>query len=85
MRLHFAELYDAAPGTRVFDVFLQNNCVTQALDIARLSGAPRRPLALEFRGIMAATNLTLELVSKATNFDWTTAPMLNGFEISVEK
>ncbi|MBI2438150.1 MAG: hypothetical protein HYV36_04980, partial [Lentisphaerae bacterium] len=85
VRLHFAELRDIAPGKRVFDVRLQNKSVTQALDIVRLSGAPRRALAFEFKGVTASTNLTLELASTATNFDWTTAPMLNGLELVVEK
>lgn len=85
VRVHFAELREVKPGTRVFDVRIQNNLVTQNLDIVQRSGGVRRALALEFRGVLASTNLTLELESKATNFDWTTAPLLNGLELAVEQ
>lgn len=84
VRLHFAEFREVKPGTRVFDVRLQNNLVTQNLDIVKQSGGVRQALPLEFRGVLASTNLTLELESTATNFDWTTAPLLNGLELAIE-
>ncbi|MBI3986118.1 MAG: hypothetical protein HY343_04325, partial [Lentisphaerae bacterium] len=85
VHLHFAELRDVAPGTRVFDVLLQGKRVAQDIDVARQAGGPRRALTLEFTGIAASTNLTLELTPKSATPDWTTAPILNGLDLTVEK
>jgi len=81
VRLHFAELEDARPGERVFDVRLQGEVVLADFDIAAAAGGGNRAVVKDFRGIVAARALTLELVPKAKQITDATAPILCGLEI----
>ena len=81
VRLHFAELENAKPGERVFDVLLQGEVVLADFDIAAAAGGGSRAVVKDFRGIVASRALTLELVPKAPELTDLTAPILCGLEI----
>lgn len=81
VRLHFAELEDAKPGERVFDVKLQGKVVLRDFDIAAIAGSGNRAVVKDFRGIVASRALTLELIPKAQEITDLTAPVLCGLEI----
>lgn len=81
VRLHFAEIEDAKPGERVFDVKLQGKVVLRDFDIAAIAGSGNRAVVKDFRGIVASRALTLELVPKAEEITDLTAPVLCGLEI----
>jgi hypothetical protein len=83
VRLHFAELNDLKPGTRVFDVRLQGQTVLKDFDIAKNAGV-RTALIKEFRGIQASDALTLEFIPKSKVLTPTTAPTLSGLELMEE-
>ncbi len=85
VRLHFAELRDVAAGARVFDVKLQGQTVLPAFDVAAAAGGSRRAITREFTGIVASTNLAVELVAHASAPTWTNAPILSGIEIAAEE
>ena len=78
VRLYFAELQDAKPGERVFDVALQGQVVLEAFDIARIAGGPRRELVKEFKGIKGVGELVATLAPRAGE------PLLSGIEIVQE-
>ncbi len=83
VRLHFAEVDDAKPGQRVFDVKLQGQTVLKALDIAKEAGV-RTALVKEFPHIRAGDALALEFVPAATDLTPATAPILCALEIMEE-
>ena len=85
VRLHFAELGESAVGQRVFDVKLQGATVLSGFDVRREAGGYRRALAKEFTGVVAAKRLVLEFIPRSAGAGWTTAPILNGLEISAER
>ena len=60
--LYFAEIDDAAPGERLFDIKLQGAVVATGVDIAKEAGGPRRALVRKFAGIRVDQNLAIELV-----------------------
>ncbi|MCZ7646600.1 MAG: PQQ-binding-like beta-propeller repeat protein [Planctomycetota bacterium] len=82
VRLHFAELEDALPGERVFDVRLQNRLVRPNLDVAKEAGGPRRGLALTFKSVESgeALQVNLDPVEDAKRPE----PLLCGLELLVE-
>jgi outer membrane protein assembly factor BamB len=61
VRLHFAELDDLPPGTRVFRVRLQGHEAISKLDIVREVGGPRTALVKEVRSIEVRDTLTIDL------------------------
>ena len=79
VRLVFAEMKGRAPGERVFGVRLQGKTVEPKLDVSAAAGGPRRGLVREYRGVLAAEALKLELLP--TNGP---APILSGIEIVAE-
>jgi outer membrane protein assembly factor BamB len=83
VRLHFAELEDTKPGTRVFDVRLQGQTVLKDFDIAKTVGV-RTALMKEFRGVKAGDAVTLEFVPKSKVLTPATAPILSGLELMEE-
>lgn len=84
VRLHFAELDGAKPGERVFDVKLQDKVVLEDFDIVKEAGGGNRALVKEFAGIVASTELALELVPKAQEVTERAAPIISGMEIVEE-
>ncbi len=85
VRLHFAEVEDAKPGERVFDVKLQDQVVIKDLDVVKAAGGPRKALVREFPHVMAGDTLTLEFISHTTPVKAGAAPILSGLEFFDEE
>jgi len=83
VRLHFAEVEDARPGQRVFDVAIQGKTILERLDIAREAGG-NRPLVKEFNGIEASEQIVIELTPKGEPTDSKALPVINGVEVLQE-
>ena len=73
--LHFAEVSEASPGERVFDVKLQGRTVLTALDVVHEAGGRNAALVREFQDIEASDALTLELVPRTARL-----PILSAVE-----
>ena len=84
VRLHFAEIDDIQPGTRVFDVKLQGQTVLKDFDIAKEAGV-RTALVKEFAHVKANETLTLEFVPKSAAITPATAPILSAIELFDEE
>jgi len=80
VRLHFAELEDAKPGERVFDVKLQDKVVLEDFDITAAAGGKHRAVVKQFDDIVATRAVTVQLLAKTASL---TAPALCGIEILV--
>jgi hypothetical protein len=80
LRLHFAELDDAKPGQRVFDVKVQGRTVLDALDVAREAGVGTA-LVKEFQHVAAGEAMTVEFVPRGTTLRRDSAPILNALEV----
>lgn len=78
VRLHFAELGDAAAGGRVFSVRMQGQEVLKNFDIVREAGGPRRAVVREFRGVRVRGTLQLDFAATAGT------PLLCGLEVVAE-
>ncbi len=78
VRLHFAELEDAKPGERVFDVKLQDKVVLEDFDIAAAAGGKHRAVVKQFDGILATRAVTVELSPKTASL---AVPTICGIEI----
>jgi outer membrane protein assembly factor BamB len=81
VRLHFAELEDAKPGERVFDVKLQDRVVLEDFDITAAAGGRHRAVVRQFDGIVATRAVTVELLPTSAKTTSLTAPTLCGIEI----
>ncbi len=81
LRLHFAEIEDAKPGQRVFDVKLQGKTVLTDFDIVKAAGGPNRAVIKRFDDVVAAGAVTLELVPKTQQVTASTAPIISGIEV----
>jgi hypothetical protein len=81
VRLHFAELEDAKPGERVFDVKLQDKVVLESFDIAAAAGGKYRAVVRQFDTIVATRAVTVELLPTSAKTASLTAPTLCGIEI----
>ncbi|HUT35369.1 MAG TPA: PQQ-binding-like beta-propeller repeat protein [Planctomycetota bacterium] len=81
VRLAFAELDNVKPGTRVFDVKLQDKLVLAGLDVVKEAGGPNRALVKEFQGIEVKDKLKIEFVPKAKKPTKDELPVLQGIEI----
>ena len=80
--MHFAEVEGARPGQRVFDVKLQGKVVLADFDVAKAAGGPNRAVVKEFRDVVAARAVTVELVPKTKELTPLSAPILSGIEIT---
>jgi len=80
VRLHFAEIEDAKPGERVFDVKLQEQVVLKGFDVVTAAGGPRKALVREFPHVMAGETLAVEFTTHAKTVTPRTAPILSGLE-----
>ncbi|MBI2478933.1 MAG: hypothetical protein HYV60_09960, partial [Planctomycetia bacterium] len=59
VRLTFAELENATPGERVFDVSIQGQTVLEGFDIAAQTGGPLRGIVKEFTGITTDSQIQI--------------------------
>ncbi len=59
VRMMFAELEDAKPGERVFDVFIGGKKVLERFDIVEAAGGPLRSVTCEFPSIRATKELNV--------------------------
>ena len=84
IRLHFAELSNVEPSTRVFDVKLQNKTVLKDFDIASEAGGVRKALVREFEHVQASDTLTLEFTPRAQRLTIDTVPIVSGIEVHDE-
>jgi len=78
--LHFAELSDAKPGDRVFDISVQGKRVVEDFDIVRETGGRYRAVTREVRGIEADASLRVAFQPKTGKLP----PMVNGIEIHAD-
>jgi hypothetical protein len=81
VRLHFAEIEEAKPGQRLFDVQLQGQVVDKGLDIAQEAGGARKALVREFKNIEVADNLVIELAAAGPGAGAQADPILSGIEV----
>ncbi|MFM7074108.1 MAG: PQQ-binding-like beta-propeller repeat protein [Planctomycetota bacterium] len=92
IRLHFAELADAAPGDRVFSVKLNGDAPEKPdvkpdvqlgeIDVVREAGGTGRMLVKEVRGVMIGERLRLELSPAESS---KLPAILSGLELQQEK
>ena len=78
VRMHFMEPEDISPGERVFSLRLDGNVLLEDFDIIKEAGAKMQAITREFKGIMLAGKMTLELVPK------TGEPLICGLELVAE-
>ncbi len=81
VRLFFAETEENASGRRLFNVFIQDQQVFQAFDIAKEAGGVNRTVVKEFKGINVKDDLRITLTPAAES---QAGPLLCGIEIIAE-
>ena len=81
VRLHFAELGNAEPGIRVFDVSIQGETVLKDFDIAQAAGGPFRAVMREFKNVSARETLTVEFHVPQGRWTPATAPIISALEL----
>lgn len=79
VRLHFLEPDETRPEERLFDVSLQGKPVLEGLDVVKAAEGTNRAIVREFKGILAASNLKVELMPIKGR------TLLSGVEIVVEE
>ncbi len=84
VKLHFAELGDAQPGQRVFDIKLQGRIVARGFDPIREAGGTRLRVVKAVR-VTAAEKLVLELIPALENPGSGTMPAVCAIEIQREQ
>jgi len=84
VRLHFADLENAEPGRRVFDVTLQDQNMLKDFDIVAAAGASRA-VVKEFTGVKGSDVMTIELTARSGSGKPGTMPIINGIEIVQEE
>jgi outer membrane protein assembly factor BamB len=82
VRLYFAEPDGLKAGQRLFDVKIQGKQMLKGFDIAKESAAPNRSLVREFKGVIAKSELIIEL--RPTAGTQVGAAVLSGVEIIAE-
>ncbi|MFO0866808.1 MAG: malectin domain-containing carbohydrate-binding protein [Gemmataceae bacterium] len=82
VRLHFAEVGDARPGERVFDVMLNGKTILKDLDVTEQAGGPFRALVREISEVQADRHLELRFIPKQGRS--MRPPMLSAIEV-IEK
>jgi outer membrane protein assembly factor BamB len=85
VRLGFAEMDDAKPGDRVFDVKLQGKEMLKDFDVAKEAGGARKAVIKEFKGVDADENLLIEFVPKSAQATAEQAPILQTVEVLRER
>ncbi len=85
LRLHFAELEDAKPGERVFDVMVNGATVLDDVDIFRQAGGAKKALVKEIRNVTVSRMVELELLPAASEGGGSgKTPVISGIEILQE-
>jgi hypothetical protein len=77
VKLHFAEIGQTAPGSRVFDVALQGKTVLKGFDVSAAGGV-RQSIVKEFKGVEIRDDLVVDLAASAGK------PILCGLEMIQE-
>ena len=62
VRLYFAATDNDKPDQRVFDVRLQNETVSENVDVLKQAGGPLKALTLEFNDVLVTENLAIDLM-----------------------
>ena len=75
--LHFAEIYYAEPGARIFDIALEGTIVQTDLDIVQVGGGTNNvALTLTFDVMVHDKSLNIDLIKKVEN------PQINAIEVT---
>ena len=82
VRLYFAEPADIGKGSRVFDVYVQENKVLDNFDIVALTGSPRTVVVREFKSVPVRDALVIRLEQLEGSKN---APVISGVEIVCEE
>jgi hypothetical protein len=80
-RLHFAEIDNAKPGERIFDVVIQGKTVLKDFDIRKEAGAADTALVKEIKGITATRNVVVEFIPHGDASKPKSQPLLSAIEI----
>lgn len=83
LRLHFAELADVRPGTRVFDVAVPGQATIKGLDIAAEAGL-RTALVKELPHVSLRDVLTIEFTPQRKTDDPAALPCVSALELFEE-
>ncbi|MEO7426450.1 MAG: malectin, partial [Fibrobacteria bacterium] len=67
VRLHFAEIFFTAPGTRVFDIAIENDLAFANFDIFAEAGAKNKALVKEYTLAVTDNILSITLIHKIEN------------------
>lgn len=81
LRLHFAEPDEVMPGTRVFDVRIQNRNVLSNLDIVKESKGRNAALVKVVSGLTTSGELVIEFVAKSSDLATASWPVISGLEL----
>ncbi len=85
VRLYFADLDNNEPGRRVFDIALQGKTVARRVDIVKETGAGRKALRKEFKGIPVTEELQIDFKARSGRPAMDQAPVLQAIEVVREK
>ena len=85
VRLGFAELEDAKPGERVFDIALQKKTALKAFDVVKEAGGPRKAVVKEFKGVDVDDGLLIEFKPPAKQAGGKLPPILQTVEVLRER
>jgi hypothetical protein len=85
VRLHFAEIEDAKPGQRVFNVAIQDKTVLEKLDVVREAGGVNKPLVKEFNNVKASSQIVIGLTPDAGASRRGGPPVISGMEVVQEQ
>ncbi|MBI5397577.1 MAG: PQQ-binding-like beta-propeller repeat protein [Verrucomicrobia bacterium] len=85
VRLGFAELDDAKPGERVFDIALQKKPVLKSFDVVKEAGGPRKAVVKEFKGVDVDEDLLIEFKPPTKQGGGKLAPILQTVEVVRER
>ena len=75
VKLKFAEIWFAAPGKRIFDVFINGAPALARFDIAAAAGGPNRAIDREFRTQVTDGQIVIQFLPVVSN------PKVNAIEI----
>ncbi len=80
--LHFAELENAAPGERCFDIKIGNKVLREDFDVVRAAGGANKAVTLQFEDVLIGRHFHLELIRRS---DSGFPPTLSGVELRQKK
>lgn len=85
VRLYLADVENAQPGQRRFDIKLQGELVAEDVDIVAQAGGQSAAFVRTFEGVSVLDDLVIELVSKGEGDKPEQAPILNAVEITLKE